>query len=101
MMTEHDDGIDEELYGGKPDESKPKSVDEQESESPTALIPKSILGGKKFEPGEEVVLKIVADHGEEMEVEYATEKPGEKEEPMKEKPAPDMDGELASMNSEY
>lgn len=43
-----------------------------ESETPTALLPKSILGGKEFKAGEEVVLKIVKVYGDEVEVEYAT-----------------------------
>lgn len=41
----------------------------------TALLPKSILAGKEFRPGEEVVLKIVRVHDDEVEVEYASEKP--------------------------
>lgn len=43
----------------------------------TALLPKSVLGGKDFEPGEEVVLKVVKVHEDEVEVEYAPEKPDE------------------------
>lgn len=99
MMAQKDDsGVDEDLYD--PGTPKPKSVDEQEAEEPTALLPKSILAGKKFDPGDEVVLKIVAMHGDEVEVEYATEKPGE-EDHDESKPHDDMDGELSSMNSEY
>lgn len=45
----------------------------------TALLPKSILAGKEFRPGEEVVLKIVRVHDDEVEVEYAPEKPKESE----------------------
>lgn len=41
----------------------------------TALLPKSVLGGKDFEPGDEVVLKVVKVHEDEVEVEYASEKP--------------------------
>jgi len=54
-------------------EGDAKTTTEPGEENETALLPKTILGGKEFKPGEEVVLKIVADHGEEVEVEYATE----------------------------
>jgi hypothetical protein len=96
------DGVDEGLYGGdepKPNQAPPKSIDEQEAEAPTALIPKSLLAGKKFNPGDEVVLQIVAEHGEEVEVKYAPEKPEEDE--TKPETETSTDPELASMNSEY
>lgn len=41
----------------------------------TALLPKSILGGKEFKAGEEVVLKITHVYEDEVAVEYASEKP--------------------------
>jgi len=47
--------------------------DEQEEET-SALLPKSILAGKEFKVGEEVVLKIDAIHDDEIEVSYATGK---------------------------
>lgn len=46
---------------------------EEKDKDQTALLPKSILGGKTFEPGEEVVLKIVHVYEDEVEVAYATE----------------------------
>lgn len=52
-------------------------TDEMEESEPTALLPKSILGGKEFKPGEEVVLKIVHIYEDEVEVEYATGEEGE------------------------
>lgn len=52
------------------------------TEGETALIPKSLLGGKKFSVGDEVVLKIVHEYEDEVEVAYATEtKAEEAEEP--------------------
>lgn len=79
----------------------PKSDQESESaKGQTALLPKSILAGKEFNPGDEVVLKIVRLYENEVEVEYAT---GEEEEhpnqPMSE-PSADMtaaEGKLESM----
>lgn len=38
----------------------------------TAVLPKSILAGKHFDPGDEVVLKVVAIHDDSVEVAYAT-----------------------------
>lgn len=52
-----------------PDES-PKP--EMENEGVTALVPKSILGGKEFAPGDEVILKVVKVYGDEVEVAYAS-----------------------------
>jgi hypothetical protein len=55
-----------------------KAPAEQEQEGgETAVLPKSILAGKDFKVGEEVVLKITAIHGDEIQVEYAQEKPSE------------------------
>lgn len=54
-----------------PDEEQP-----DEAAGETALLPASILGGKTFNPGDEVVLKIVALHDDQVEVEYATGKEG-------------------------
>ncbi len=56
--------------GGTPNEEQ--KPDEQKPEGETALVPKGLLGGKEFQPGEEVVFKIVRFHGDEVEVAYAT-----------------------------
>lgn len=58
------------------DETKPEQEMEKEGGA-TALLPKSVLGGKDFQPGEEVVLKVVKVHEDEVEVEYATGEKGE------------------------
>ena len=50
-----------------------KAPDEQGGET-TAVLPKEILGGKEFKPGDEVVLKILAIHDDSVEVTYAPEK---------------------------
>lgn len=46
----------------------------EDSDEPTTIIPKSLLAGKHFEVGDEVVLKIVALHEDEVEVAYSTGK---------------------------
>lgn len=51
-----------------------------ESDSNVATLPKQVLGGKEWKPGEEIVLKIVQVTDDGVVVEYAPEK-GEEEEP--------------------
>lgn len=57
-----------------PDDAEDKQEDEG---GETAMIPKSLLRGKKFKPGEEVVLEIVHMYEDEVEVRYGQEKKGE------------------------
>jgi hypothetical protein len=76
----------EDLYGdegmepNKPTaEADPEDKGEEEDQGEdmgeqTALLPKSILAGKLFKVGDEVVLKITGMHENEIQVEYATEK---------------------------
>lgn len=45
----------------------------------SALLPKSLLMGREFNPGDEVVLKIVHIYEDEVEVQHATEEPEEEE----------------------
>lgn len=60
--------------------AEPEAPESDENEGGvTATLPKSILAGKDFKPGEEVVLEIVAIHDDEVEVKYAKEKPSEDE----------------------
>lgn len=77
-------------------------AEEEDTGEATALLPKSVLGGKEFKPGEEVVLKIVHVYEDEVEVAYATEKPeGEAEEEDEEEPMPNrsaMDESMAGMD---
>jgi hypothetical protein len=67
----------------------PEKMGEKDSpgDGQTAILPKSILAGKEFKPGDEVVLRIVNMHENDVEVEYAPEEP-EKEEGME--PGSDM-----------
>jgi len=89
----------DDLYGDgapsaqeSPDESpegkQEPEPEKEESSEPTAVLPKSILAGKEFKPGDEVVLKIVSLHDDEVVVEYATE-PEKKESPAAAAPASD------------
>lgn len=52
--------------------SKP-SVDDENAMSDTALVPNKILSpdGEPLKEGEEIVVRIVKNHGDECEIEYA------------------------------
>ena len=64
-----------------PEESSPPEASKRGATEggETALIPKSLLMGKEFNPGDEVVLKIVHIYEDEVEVQYASEEPEEKD----------------------
>lgn len=62
------------------EQDKPEEKDDKDEYSgTTAVLPKEILAGKEFKPGEEVVLEIVRINDDSVEVKYASDK-GEKEE---------------------
>lgn len=56
----------------------PESGADNDEEGSTILIPKSALEGKEFSPGEEIVLLITKDTGEDLLAKYAPEKPSKK-----------------------
>ena len=70
-------GQDADMFSDGPQPPAKTAETEEPSEGQTAILPKSILGGKEFKPGEEVMLKIVALHDNDVEVEYAPEKGSE------------------------
>lgn len=53
---------------------------DEESAGASALLPKSLLAGKDFKVGDEVVLKIVHEYEDEVEVEYSHDEPDKKSE---------------------
>lgn len=62
-----------------PAASESKTGDSYEEKEPseneaTAELPKAVLGGKEFKPGEEVVLEIVRVGEDSVVVKYASEK---------------------------
>lgn len=68
-----------------PDEKEKSEVGQ------TALLPKSILAGRDFEPGDEVVLKVTHVYENEVAVEYAKE-------PAKSETVPSDEDELEAMD---
>jgi hypothetical protein len=87
-------GPKEDLYGDGPEEQpmEKKGGEGEDEEYPTAVLPKSILMGKEFKPGDEVVLRITEMHDDQVVVTYA---PAEKEEGSKEKDEAEGEGEMA------
>lgn len=74
------------------DQEQPAKKKDGMAEGESALIPKSLLAGKEFKPGEEVVLKIVRDYGDQVEVQYAKDEgEGEGDEEASADDAPDSD----------
>lgn len=69
-------------------ESKPKGeMDEKGSDSAVATLPKSILAGKDFKVGDEIMLQITQLNEDSVVVKYAKgEEEGEKEAPPPEAP---------------
>ena len=103
-MMSDDTGMDDSLYADNisdkeenPAEDKTESIDEENAENPTALIPTSALGGSA-KVGDSVTLKVVALHDDEAEVEIASGKKGESKE---EGSADDELESMASTNKGY
>jgi hypothetical protein len=59
-------------FDDAPAGAAPKMEEKEEStKGETGILPKSLMGGKEFKPGEEIVLKVVAVHENDFEVEYS------------------------------
>lgn len=88
----------EDYYPPNPgkDREKPADNKSEEPEEKTALIPKSLLMGKEFKPGEEVIFKIVHEYQDEVEIAYAT---GEKKDKSEMDKAGDKMDEMAAANN--
>jgi hypothetical protein len=82
------------MYDDAGPSEKPIAEGEEQHEEggTTAVLPKAILAGKKFNVGDEVVLRIDAFQGHEVVVSYAQEKPEEGEEAPPERPPPPPPG---------
>lgn len=94
---------DDDLYsdGAKPADKPEEKMDEKgedAADSIEATLPRSILAGKTFEVGDEVVLKITSMHDNEISVKYAPAKEGD--EGGKEK-APMTEPEMSKGDPEY
>ena len=99
-----DDAMDSGYGADKPKESpEPKqSVDKENEEAgqETALISNKILSpeGEPLKEGDEIVLQVVKNYGDESEVKYAPHKGGDEEETTETSTSPEKD--FAAMDSE-
>lgn len=57
-------------------ETETSTAEEDAGNEPTAELPKAVLGGKEFKPGEEVVLEVVQVMENSVLVKYASEEGG-------------------------
>lgn len=71
-----------------------QTVDSENAENETAVVSNKILSpyGEPLKEGDEIVVRVVKNYGDECEIEYAPHKEGEEEE----EPAPTED----SMNEQ-
>ncbi len=80
------DLYDDQPMGGPPKpDMAPDEKREGQDDGETVVVPKTILAGKKFNPGDEVVLKVVRIMDDQVELAYAT---GEEEKGEGESEAP-------------
>lgn len=100
----YNDGPEEEAPGSTPNKQE-REEDMDERDEATALIPKSVTGGKDFQPGDEIVLEVIAVHEDELEVRYAKEKGGKGEDEGEEQPsmsrAMETNKTMSGMDSMY
>lgn len=54
------------------EEPQAEETGESQGKAPATTIPTSMFAGKEFNPGDEIVLKIVSIQGDRAVVEYAT-----------------------------
>lgn len=83
---------------GKAEGAQDEQHDERDEK--TALLPKSVLGGKEFKPGDELVLEVVQTLEDEVLVKYASGKDeGEGEDGGAREEQPEPTGRAGAMNS--
>lgn len=99
-------GGDTDMYSDAPEgaaSAEPKEEQKPDEGGETTLVPKTMLAGKHFDIGEEVVFKIVGMHDDQVEIAYATgEGEGEKGEgEQAAAPEPQPTGAGGGMQSMY
>jgi hypothetical protein len=68
----------ESFYDDAPPAKEKEESGSNEDGQKTYVLPKAVLEGKEFEPGDELVLRIVSMHEDQIEVTYAPAKEQEK-----------------------
>ncbi len=80
---------DEDLYGGGGGQAAAPADDASSSKDSTAVVPKAVFGGKPTPPGTRCEFKVVADHGDEVQIQYVSN--SSKEESSEAQSSPEMD----------
>lgn len=88
-----------------PEESEaaePQSVDEEEASANTAIVSNNILSpeGEPLKEGDEIVVRIVKNYGDESEIEYAPKEGGSEESETTEEPMSQVSSELTALSEE-
>ncbi len=107
-MPQYESGDDDmgDAYGAETPVTPPKeqaeSVDEENAGEDTAIIPNKILSpdGDPIKSGDEIVLQVVENFGDESSVKYAPKKGSESEMSESEEPESVEAGELAALSEE-
>lgn len=84
------------MYSDNPGEESPVAPEKEETKQEddggeVALLPKSLMAGKDFEPGQEIVLEVVEVYEDEFSVRYAKED--------KEESNPDMENSMKDLDN--
>lgn len=86
--------------GGAPAQPGADKAPDEQAGGNTALLPKSLFGGKELKPGDTVTLKVSQVHEDEIAVEVAesepAEQPQEQSQPSEAQP-PGVGGPMSSM----
>lgn len=77
MYTDAEPAVEQEAPPPEAQQPEAPPKEETQEQGNVAELPKSVLGGKEFKPGDEVVLEIVQVGEESVVVKYATEGKGE------------------------
>lgn len=91
------------LYGSESVSDKheaSESVDQEEAEGVTAVVPNKLLSpeGEPLKEGDEIVVRVVKNYGDETEIEYAPKKGGGEEAETETPKADDYGSELEAMD---
>lgn len=82
----------EEEQGGETMAEGSEQPSKPEVQPHSELVSKKLMGGLEVKPGDKIAVTVVAVHGDEVEVKYATEDKAEESEP-----AMDEDEQLAAL----
>lgn len=91
-------------YGSESSSTPKESVDQenQESMEHTVVVPNKLLSpdGEPLKAGDEIVVQVVKNYGDESEIKYAPHKKGEEEEETTETPESDVANDMMALDKE-